>query len=377
MSTLFPAHAVAAHNDLPILLLAALPGVVVVVGSILLVWPRAVRADDGNADVPDGVPDAGLNVPMTVVSLAVLFLLGLGGLLGSNEFAENILPTVFRRLVWIVVPLSCGLLGDWTRAVNPYANLIRLVDRPGLRRAVLARGEPLSYPRWLGWWPAVLLFFVMACAELIFNLSASQPRIIALGLVLYAVLTAFCGLFFGQAWIQHGEVFSVLFSLWGRLGFFRFAALGRRGFAGGFSHRHVGSRAAGEDTARASGYAWLVAMVAYTAFPLLLIAQGLVQESNAGQSAALGQQSQVTQQPGTTHDHGISADLPGMTHEHSSGDSPGKTHDHATIAATQDRPLGPVLGVFGGASSAVLLSAGLLRRKDRARARARQVARHR
>jgi hypothetical protein len=472
VSTLFPAHAFGARYDLPIpLLLFVVGGVAVVVVSFLLVRPRAVRADDANADVLDRVPDAALNVPGTVVSLAVLFILGLGGLLGSNEVAENILPTVFWLVVWIVVPLSCGILGDWTRAVNPYANLVRLVDRPGLRRAVLARGEPLSYPRWLGWWPAVLLLFVMACAELIFNLSATQPRVIALGLVLYAVLTAFCGVFFGQAWIQRGEVFSVLFSTWGRLGFFRFGALGRRGFAGGLvvpfersasrvvfvmlllisvnfdgllatpqwsrfelarvgidqsalqelritsfvlltalicavfgafaylaaragghrtgfrdslcglqpsllpiafgylvahnaqyvlvniqllgplignpvgnagwpihlpypfndtyepnptflpaafywylgvaaivavhviavilAHRHLGNRAAGEGKARASEYPWLVAMVAYTAFSLLLIAQPLVEESQSVWTVALAPQSQVTQQSAT------------------------------------------------------------------------------
>ena len=34
-------------------------------------------------------------------------------------------------------------------------------------------------------------------------------------------------------WLERGEMFSVLFSTWGRLGFFRFGAQGRRGFAGG------------------------------------------------------------------------------------------------------------------------------------------------
>jgi hypothetical protein len=564
VSTLLPAHAFGERYDLPIpLLLFVVAGVAVVVVSFLLVRPRAVRADGGNIEVSDRVPDAALNAPTTVVGLALLLLLGLGGLLGSNEVAENILPTVFWLVAWIVVTLTCGLLGDWTRAVNPYANLIRLVDRRGLRRAVLARGEPLSYPRWLGWWPAVLLFFVMACGELIFNLSATQPHVIAWGLVLYAVLTAFCGLLFGQAWIQHGEVFSVLFSTWGRLGFFRFAALGRRGFAGGLvvpfersasrvvfvmlllisvnfdgllatpqwsgfeqaragvdqgavqslritsfvlltvlicavfgafaylaaragghrtgfrdslcglqpsllpiafgyllahnaqyvlvnmqllgplignpvgsaswpihlpypfndtyepnatflptafywylgaavivaahviavvlAHRHLGNRAAGEDKARASEYPWLVAMVAYTAFSLLLIAQPLVNESNAGQNAALGPQSQVTQPQSTTHDHGTGADMPdmpdmpgmpGMSPVHGSGDSPWTTHDdtgtpahtHSGAAATA-RPLGLVLGTFGVGTSGVLLSAGSLRRKDRARAQAKQAAR--
>jgi hypothetical protein len=79
-------------------------------------------------------------------------------------------------------------------------------------------------------------------------------------------------------------------------------------------------------------------------------------------------------------------DMPGMSHEHSSGGPDGKTDehgsadmpgmDHGTAAGTtKDRPLAPVLGTFGGGMSAVLLSAGFLRRKDRARAQAKQAAR--
>jgi hypothetical protein len=40
-------------------------------------------------------------------------------------------------------------------------------------------------------------------------------------------------LIFGRAWLQKGEFFSVLFNTWGRLGYFRFGAPGRRGFLGG------------------------------------------------------------------------------------------------------------------------------------------------
>jgi hypothetical protein len=227
-------HAFGARYDLPIpLYLFVGGGVAVVFVSFILVRLRAVRADDANTRLPDRVPAGALNGPAAVVSLVVLALFALCGLLGSNTVAENILPTTFWLVAWIVFPLSCGLLGDWTRPVNAYANLVRLMDRPGLRRVVLGRRAPLAYPRWLGWWPAVLLYFALACGELIFNLTATLPNMIGLGLVLYAVLTAFCSLLFGPAWLQYGEVFSVLFSTWGRLGFFRFGAFGRRGFAGG------------------------------------------------------------------------------------------------------------------------------------------------
>jgi hypothetical protein len=231
---MFPTHAFGERYDLPIpLLLFVGGGMLVVLVSFLLVRVRAVHTKDVEEPLPDRVPDSDVNAVTAVASLAGLLLLALCGLLGSNEVAENILPTVFWLVVWIVLPLSCGLVGDWTRAVNPFANLVRLVNRPRLRRAVLGRSSPLPYPRGLGWWPAVLLFFAMACGEMIFNLTATQPHVIGIALVLYALLTGFFGLLFGDGWLQHGEVFSVLFSTWGRLGYFRFGAFGRRGFAGG------------------------------------------------------------------------------------------------------------------------------------------------
>jgi hypothetical protein len=206
VSRLFPMHAFGARYDLPIpLYLFVGGGVAVVLLSFLLVRLRAVRADDANAQFPDRVPDAPLSGTAAVVSLAALAALVLCGLLGSNTVAENILPTAFWLVVWIVVPLSCGLLGDWTRPVNAFANLVRLVDRPGLRRVVLGRGEPLTYPRWLGWWPAVLLFFALACGELIFNLIATEPHVIGQGLVLYTVVTALVTAFCGRASIRRGS----------------------------------------------------------------------------------------------------------------------------------------------------------------------------
>ena len=60
-------------------------------------------------------------------------------------------------------------------------------------------------------------------------------------------------------------------------------------------------------------------------------------------------------------------DMPGM-------DMPGG-HEHGTAEAAQSRPLAPVLGTFGGGTSAVLLAAGFLRRKDRAASLAKRATR--
>jgi hypothetical protein len=229
----FLAHAFGQRYELPIpLVLFVVGGAAVVLASFLVIAPQKVGAEDGAAP-PDRVAVRGWHPAWGTGSLIVLLALITAGVWGSQGVAENIVPTTFWLLVWIAVPLSCGLIGDWTRPVNPFAFLAGLTDRPGLRRAVLGGEAPVSWPSWLGWWPAVALFFVVACGELVFNLTATVPANTALGLLGYAVLCAVGGLLFGPAWLEHGEVFTVLFDTWGRLGWFRFGAPGRRGFAGG------------------------------------------------------------------------------------------------------------------------------------------------
>jgi hypothetical protein len=226
------AHSFGARYDLPIpLVLFVLGGGLVVLLSFALVL---MRSDDSRRQQPaygDEIALAATGSAWGLLSLLVTAALVYAGLTGAQEVAENIVPTVFWLLVWIAVPLSCGLLGDWTRAVNPFAFLAQLTDRPGLRRTVLARSRPVPWP--FGWWLAVALFFLLACGELIFNITATEPRVIAAGFVVYGVASAAGGLLFGPAWRERGEVFSVLFATWGRLGWWRFGAPGRRGFTGG------------------------------------------------------------------------------------------------------------------------------------------------
>lgn len=228
------AHAFGARYDLPIpLLLFVLGGALVVVVSFLLVFNRPVDAQASTAeplDAPPSTQPSPLAGGLAVVLTAALAWIGL---VGSQQVPENILPTVFWLLIWIAVPLSCGLVGDWTRPVNPFAALARLGATTPARKLILARVQPLPWPPAVGWWPAVTLFFLLACGELIFNLTATVPHVIALGLIVYGLVNILAGLLFGPAWLARGEVFTVLFATWGRLGFFRFGATGRRGFGGG------------------------------------------------------------------------------------------------------------------------------------------------
>ena len=237
---LLPGHAFGTRYGLPLPLgQFVVGGALVVVLSFVLVLRRQAGspvaatpgpAVPGSADVPPALPVRQLPALLGTVGLALLVTCGLAG---SDEVADNLLPTVFWLVAWIVVPLSCALVGDWTRAVNPFAVLVRAVDRPDVRRAVLGRETPLRLPSWVGWWPAVALLLLLTCGELVVPLTATRPRVVAGALLVYALVDVALGVLVGAAWLERGEVWSVLFATWGRLGVLRFGAPGRRGLGGG------------------------------------------------------------------------------------------------------------------------------------------------
>ena len=229
------AHAFGQRFDLPIpLWIFVVSGAAVVILSFLLVLPRRVSArDEGQERIEDAAHLRATPAWSGLLSVLVLAFLCWCGFAGSQEVAENIVPTTFWLLVWIAVPLSVALIGDWTQPLNPYYFLSRVADSASLRKAVLGAEAPLPWPRWLAWWPAVVLFLLAVLGELVFNLTVTLPQNTALALSMYAGLSLLGGFFFGEPWRTRGEFWTVLFDTWGRIGYFRFGAPGRRGFAAG------------------------------------------------------------------------------------------------------------------------------------------------
>ncbi len=227
---LYLAHAFGVRYELPIpLVVFILAGAAAVAASFAIVVQTRVPA--APAPAPDRT--AVRHVPATagIPGVVIVGLLCWAGVAGSQEIPENILPTLFWVYVWVVVPLLCGILGDVTSGCNPFGFLAQIGER--LRRRA-GRAKPLPWPRWLGYWPAVVLAGLGTLAELVFNASTTLPRFIAGMVIAYSALCLLAGALFGaHAWRARGELFSVLLDTWGRLGWFRFGAPGRRGLAGG------------------------------------------------------------------------------------------------------------------------------------------------
>jgi hypothetical protein len=220
---LAPLHAFGARYDLPAPLYLFLVGAgAVVFVSFLLVLRRPVARQHPSGDDVPPVPRAPSWPGWLMVVVAVVLILG--GLVGSQSTPDNTIVTLFWLVFWIAVPISVAIVGNYWPYISPLNVVARLVG---------SRAR-LDWPAWLGYWPATILFFLFACGELVFNGVTTTPAGTAQVILAYGIVNVVMAYLFGaETWLRRGEVFSVLFATWGRLGYFRFGTPGARGFFGG------------------------------------------------------------------------------------------------------------------------------------------------
>lgn len=145
------------------------------------------------------------------ITLWLLRTLGLGslalciaaGLIGTQLAYFNLNMTLF----WVVFALGgaylAALVGDWYAAANPWALLCRWT---GAGR--------LPYPPRLAWYPALLLYLVFIWLELYARIT---PAGLSWALLAYTALNLLGAWLWGrEAWLRHGEFFSVFFGLLAR-----------------------------------------------------------------------------------------------------------------------------------------------------------------
>ncbi len=234
MSFVLPvAHALVARKDLPVpaWLFAWAASIVLIVSffALSVAWrtPRFER--ERWRPLGAGLSRILLGLPVQVLCGAVgVFLLGLAiyaGLHGTEAPDRNFALTFLYVTAWLGFPLFSVFLGDVFRPFNPW----RAVGRAaGAGFTALAGQRPghLRYPERLGRWPAAIGLIAVVWLEIVYGAGGGvavglSPQPAATAAVVYSGYTlAMMALFGTERWCRTGEVFSVYFGMFGRLGCF-------------------------------------------------------------------------------------------------------------------------------------------------------------
>lgn len=142
----------------------------------------------------------------SLVSAIVLGALIVLGFIGPRDPVENLLPLAIWTLWWVEIVMLHPLFGNLWQAINPITGPHALLTGRFGREEGAA---PLRYPAWLGYWPAVLIFFAFAWFQLVYP-APEDPEILAIAVAVYLALSLAGALAFGLGdWLGRGDPFAV------------------------------------------------------------------------------------------------------------------------------------------------------------------------
>jgi hypothetical protein len=226
------AHALVARQDLPIpaWLFAWGASLVLVVSffALSVAWRRPRFEEERWRPLGVGL-SALTGVPVQALCGAIgVFLLGVAiysGLRGTEAPDRNFALTFLFVTAWLGFPVFSALLGDVFRPFNPWRAVGRAAGA-GFRAIAGQRPAHLAYPEALGRWPAAIGLLAFVWLEVVYGASGGvavglEPQTAAVAAILYSAYTlAMMALFGVERWCERGEVFSVYFGMFGRLGCF-------------------------------------------------------------------------------------------------------------------------------------------------------------
>ena len=157
-------------------------------------------------------------VPLKLITLGLFAVTIAAGLLGDQNPYRNIAPTLVWIVWWVGFAYVSALLGNVWASINPWRTVFDAAN--WVWRRLGGRGDrsfQWPYPRALGVWPACLLLLAFSWIELVYP-SPAVPAQIACFAIAYSILTWAGMLTFGRdTWLEHGEVFTIVFGLFARV----------------------------------------------------------------------------------------------------------------------------------------------------------------
>jgi hypothetical protein len=221
------AHGFGQRYDLPVPLSLYLTGAAAVVAASFVMMAIFFRRRHVAADYPRIdllrlaigrlLAHPFMRAALRAVAVAVLILVITAGFFGNPAPVKNIAPIMVWAIWWVGLAYICALMGDVWPYLNPLDTVFAWAER------IYARLKPggtlareVRYPPALAAWPAVVLFYGFAWAELVWEQS-DRPPYVATAALGYCALTWIAMWAYGRrVWLANGEVFALFFSLLGR-----------------------------------------------------------------------------------------------------------------------------------------------------------------
>lgn len=153
------------------------------------------------------------------IGIAIFAFVVYAGLAGSQTATENLAPTFIYYVFWVGVPFASAVFGNVFALFNPWRALARGMAAIAGGAARGEGAEPLTYPRWLGRWPAAIGIFAFAWVELVLPVQdRTDPSTLAILALAYAAVQLVGMSVFGiEQWGRNADPFGVAFGLIARL----------------------------------------------------------------------------------------------------------------------------------------------------------------
>jgi hypothetical protein len=219
------AHGIVQRANLPIpewlFVWAAAVVLLVSFVALALLWPEPKLTQDRFRPLPGALGrvlgSRALEAVCGAIGVALLALVVVAGLTGTESYLNNIAPTFIFIVFWVGLAFASALFGNLFAAFSPWRAIGRvtggLVSRARGGRPIAHR----PYPEWLGRWPAAIGIFAFTWIELVSGWS-EDPRMLAVAVLAYTAITLAGQAAFGvETWSRRGEAFAVYFDLFSRI----------------------------------------------------------------------------------------------------------------------------------------------------------------
>ena len=149
---------------------------------------------------------------LQLASVGLFLLVVVGGLVGEQEPTDNLAPVLVWILWWVGLAYVSALIGNVWAIINPWKIIYGWAEGAF---ATFTGGKELDlgyqYPKKLGVWPALALFWAFAWIELVY-VDSAIPAHLARFAINYSIIT-WAGMFiFGKdPWLRHAEAFTLVF----------------------------------------------------------------------------------------------------------------------------------------------------------------------